>query len=68
MPPNGGSILLWETATWKKLLTLPGPPAGPLPRVRIPGAEGRLAWSPDSRQLAFFQDDEVTIWDGTPQE
>jgi serine/threonine protein kinase/WD40 repeat protein len=63
-----GTFLLWETATWKELLTLRRPPAGPSPLFQVPDAGGRLAWSPDGRQLAFFHSGDVTIWDGTPQE
>jgi WD40 repeat protein len=64
-----GTILLWDTATWKEVLTLTRAPTGPLERGRdLPGAGGTLAWSPDGNQLAFFGGGgSVTIWDGTPE-
>jgi WD40 repeat protein len=62
-----GTFLLWDTATWKEVLTLTRAPSGPFGQgFDMPGSGGALAWSPDGTQLAYFGGS-VTIWDGTPE-
>jgi WD40 repeat protein/tRNA A-37 threonylcarbamoyl transferase component Bud32 len=64
-----GTFLIWDTATWQEVLTLRPGPAGVFARELLPNNAGALAWSPDSKQLAFFGGGgSVTIWDATPEE
>jgi WD40 repeat protein/serine/threonine protein kinase len=62
-----GTFLLWDTATWNEVLALRPPSEGPFaPRMGLTIRVGRLAWSPDGRQLACFGGS--VIWDATPEE
>ncbi len=67
--PNG-TFMLYDTTRWQEVFTLRIPDKEPF-RLRVdpPGSGGTLAWSPDSRQLAFFSaGGSVTIWDATPED
>ncbi|MGA2247477.1 MAG: protein kinase [Verrucomicrobiota bacterium] len=49
----GSSVTLWEVGTWRRLATLPGPDANIY----------AIAFSPDSRTLAFSDVSGVRLWD-----
>jgi YD repeat-containing protein len=61
-----GTFILYDTANWREAIALRIPNEGPF-HPRIPLGGGKLAWSPDGQQLAFFGGGGV-IWDGTPDE
>jgi WD40 repeat protein/serine/threonine protein kinase len=64
-----GTFGLWETASWREVLALKSDASGSVAQALMPSFVGTLAWSPDSRQLAFFSAvGSVTIWDATPKE
>jgi WD40 repeat protein len=66
-----GTFILYDTSTWREVIALRLPAAGPAqPNSHMPGSGGKLAWSPDGWQLAFFSGggSSVTIWDATPEE
>jgi WD40 repeat protein len=64
-----GSFLLWDTATWNKILELR--PSSGARLLGMMNRVGALAWSPDGRQLASFSNllhtGNVLIWDATPE-
>lgn len=56
------TIILRDTITWQEVLTLRLPKRSSLSPFGI-GFGGRLAWSPDGLQLAYFGGGGVLIWD-----
>ena len=50
-----GTVLLWDVATWQRVLTLPSA-----------GVGRTLAWNPDGWQLASFPG--ARILDATPEQ
>jgi serine/threonine protein kinase/WD40 repeat protein len=56
------TIVIRDTITWQEVVTLHLPKRASLSPFGI-GFGGRLAWSPDGWQLAYFTGEGILIWD-----